>query len=381
MRRVLVLLLALFALSVASPGYADASAPWLIWLYQPTCPAPKIVRVGLDGSASVQPFGCPDSGDFPSPVAFSADVSRMAYCKYGSVRIVDFAEDFNYHIDLNDDGDCSVTPQAFDRADKRFLAVGTTHYTVATDSAPSRAYGELLILDIDAVTISARLATDDDALAPYYRRSYPNTADMPYVRDFDAGRVVFSPIVWGSSLPTRFQPALGWQPGASTVTPTPSEGQWGENRLVTGESVWYDANPALPQARSSGVYNAVMWAAPGIEPRLVYTAPQAISNTLFIDGGQRIAFHAAPIGRPASWLALDRDGQTTALASAPLVGTPDGYLTLEGDGSGTRLYRIVGDGAPTLIWQDKSVGWLLAGSTPLPAPAESLPPFPAAAPK
>ena len=159
--------------------------------------------------------------------------------------------------------------------------------------------------------------------------------------------MVFSPIMWGSTLPTRFRPVFGWQVGADTVTPTQTEGQWGENRLPgAGEVVWYDANPALPQAASSGqpsVYNVVMWAAPNLEPRIVYTAPLALSNTMFIDGGERIAFRVSAFDRAERWLALDRSGHTSELPAAPLIGTPDGYLTLDTpDGAaGTRLYRVI----------------------------------------
>ena len=100
-----------------------------------------------------------------------------------------------------------------------------------------------------------------------------------------------------------------------------------------------------------------------------------------LEGGQRIAFSVAGSGHPTRWLALDRSGQTTELPAAPLVGTPDGYLSLDTPygGAMTSLYHVGSDGQATQLWQDSYQYWQLAGHSPLPAPDEPLPPFPAIA--
>lgn len=405
-------LLALLTLLVSTIPALAQDTNWFVYLYNGG--TKELVRVNTDGSQTAYALGL-DANTYVSAydMTFTPDGSRVALCglTYSenspqgvtTLYFRDIANQTNIlQIDLGNSIGCRTGKYALSD-DGTQLAVGLIRYfpTDATvpDAPPMDTSGpawEVKVYDI----ASGNLVNEMNATTPAasIAGELSGGAFLPDVRYFANKQIIFAEMPYGIG-GALDMPVYLWTLADGSLQPYQWYGNPGVDFLPTGELIWIDDDPGLPAAEPMGpigFYNVLLYAdKSGEPPRLIYHSPDwTLADAKFINNGQQIAVLLLPgfdpnnpEMQPSKWVALDRAGTVTGLATVPnyaqLLAAPNGYVLLDFTFQNPAEYAnplyTLRYGTTTL-WQnapaDPSVNWELAWVTPSPM-AEGLQPFPA----
>jgi hypothetical protein len=405
MKHIMAVIGCLLALLAVRP--AAAQADWFAYVYN--WQTHELVQVDASGRATAYSLGLNANAFFSSrDMAFTPDGRRVAFCAvdYGgatpraTLYLRDLAAATNLlQIDFGRRVGCKVTPDSFNAAYSQ-LAVGLVNAYGPEDPTanPDTPLWELLLLDAASGDIIESLNAGSPALAAL--EMLPDMAIMPEVRAVGADRILFAEVPYGiGGTPTVS--AFAWQFSTGQVFPAP-DGPWphlnSDTLGATGEIAWVAYNPNLPAAEPFGPLgfaNVIVLADPTGQERVIYhTADWTVIDTVFIDGGQRLAILLFPAYDPQQplddlatrWVALDRSGavsdlQTNTEFGGGVLAAPDGYAYLRvgyADGR-PELARFTlewhSGGQRRELWSVDGQAWELVWSAPT-APASGLTPFP-----
>lgn len=383
---------------------AAAQDDWSAYLFNGV--SQQLMRVRLDGSTETYDLGIPE-GSFigAQSMDFSADGSRIAYCvpvydtrgSTATLYIRNLAStDAPLTVDLGQGDGCWVTYSD----DNAQIAVGRVHYYAGDPNADTNVPPwQLLVLD--AATGNQLHQMDAEKAIPSGFDPEPRTF-MPDVRYFNDNQLIFAAIPWGTDAPP-IRPAYLWQLSTDSLQAIDRWWRSGVTSLsASGELVWLDLDAAVPAAEPGGPVpqaNEVRLADKSGAETVIYTnSDWVILDTAFIDNGAQLAIgelQAAAAGAdPGSqftrWLALDRSGKVTELASSlgfsEIAPAPNGYLLLSANSTDmTPLVTLdYFDGTQTTtLWREQAttgIVWSLVWTAETPAAQDALTPFPAVTP-
>lgn len=384
---------------------AAAQSDWSAYLFNGV--SQQLLRVRLDGTTESYDLGIPE-GSFigAQSMDFTTDGSRIAYCvpvydadgSRSTLYIRDIASaDAAVSVDLGMGDGCWVTYSD----DNMRLAVGLVHYYAGAPNADASVPPwELLVLD--AATGQQLYAINQEKAAPVGFDPEPRSF-MADVRYFNDNQLIFAAIPWGTDAPP-ISPAYLWDLSTDSLQPIDRWWRSGVDSLdASGELVWLNFDSAAPAAEPGGPVpqaNEVRLADKSGEERVIYASSDwVLLDTAFINNGRQLAIgelqafdvNSSPGSQTTRWMALDREGNVTELASAlgfsQLATAPDGYVLFwASDTSATPLVKLDyhnGAGETTTLWQEQATGgivWSLVWTAETAAPQDALTPFPAVTP-
>lgn len=398
MRKPMILLaaLALLALTIAAPAAAQQSN-WSLVLLDTV--SGGLLRVSLDGTQTPIDLSKPaDAYVGQKSIDFTDDGSHVAYCTVtdsaDGAFVTLYAKAVNdaaplFSIELGKSDGCWIT---YSRDGSQIAAGVVRHYPGDPSADPNIPTWQLLVFD----------AASGQQL--YEVNPVKNSASfdagralMPEVRYFAGDLIVFAGIPWGTE-GFPISPAYLWQTSSGALQPVDRWWRGGWDTLAfTGELTWVELDPNLPAAEPGGPVsqgNVVKLADDGGNEVTVYADPDwIILDTKFIDNGRQLAIQElqafdpnSTAGQAIRWIALDRTGQVTQLASSvgysQVAAAPDGYAILQASDSGaspTMTLEYQSGRETTTLWQQQTGGganWMILWAQPVP-PVRGLTPFPA----
>ncbi|MEO8396268.1 MAG: hypothetical protein ABI700_24970 [Chloroflexota bacterium] len=399
MKRMILLALVLaLALILAFPAAAQSSASaWSAYLFEST--SQQLTRVYSDGTQQIYDLGLgAETFVGHDAIDFAPDGNRVGYCTSANtvdgsvaaliVRDITNANPQAINLGLGAAGGCWVKFNA----DASQIAVGVVRY-YAGDPNADASLPPWSLLVFDAVTGNQLYEMN-----PLKGNSIFNPAQtfMPQVRYFANNQIIFAGIPWGTE-GTPSSPAYFWQLSDDSIQPIDRWWRWGQDSLVsTGELVWTELDPTRAAAEPGGPLpqaNTVKLADKSGQERVIYINPDwVILDTQFIDNGRQLAINElqgadpnSSLGsQPSRWIALDRSGTTSVLATtlgfSQMLPAPDGYAILwASDNSVTPLMSLdyYSGREKTTLWQQQGNGgvtWSLLWTSPT-ATADGLQPF------
>jgi hypothetical protein len=294
------------------------------------------------------------------------------------------------NVDLGTTDGCWVTYSE----DNSQIAVGLVRYYAGDPNADTR-FPSWQLLVFDATNGSQLHEMNPSKGSAVFDAA---RTVMPDVRYFANNQIVFAAIPWGTE-GFPLSPAYFWQLSDDSLQPIDRWWRWGLDSLTqTGELVWIELDQSLPAAEPGGPMpqaNAVKLADKSGQERTIYrNSDWIIMQTQFIDNGRQLAINELegfdpnrnPGGQSTRWLALDRGGTVSELATiagySDLAAAPDGYVLLwASDPSATPVLTLEyrSGRETTTLWRTQETGgitWSLLWAAPTPT-ADGLQAFPA----
>ncbi len=324
---------ALLSFVMALPGLAQDDAQES-FVYLLNNMAGELIRVDMDGTVTPVDLGLsPDAFAGLNVVAIAPDGDHAALCANTagqnappqfSARVRDFTANATlWTADIEAAINCSIAGFS---ADGSLVALALVHRFPMPDAPGDGPTWELRVVDAltgalvaslpgDVALTQQIMPGDDVEFAPPL---------LPILRQFDGEQVIFTAAPYASH---GF--ALGafvWGLGEAGIVPAADHwGNLGVDVLAaTGEIAYpfLDATrPAAEQLGPAPVFNTVI-IEDATGPRTIYTvgADSQISNTVFIEGGARLAVQVSDAlsfnsTEPSvtRWIALDRAGNEEIL--------------------------------------------------------------------
>jgi hypothetical protein len=398
---VAMLLVSLFSVAIYS---TKAQSDWSAYMFNGV--TQQLLRVRLDGTTESYDLGIPE-GSFigAQSIDFSTDGNRIAYCvplfeengSRSTLYIKDIAStDAPLSVDLGKGDGCWVTYSD----NNTQVAVGVVHYYAGDPNADTSVPPwELLVFDAAS---GQRLYEMNAAKAVSVGFDPEPRSFMPDVRYFNDNQVIFAAIPWGTDAPP-ISPAYLWLLSDDSVQPIDRWWRSGVDSLsASGELVWLDLESSIPAAEPGGplpLANVVRLAdKSGQEYPIYVNSDWVLTNTAFIADGTQLAIgelqafdpNTNPGSQTTRWIALDRSGNVTELASglgfSEIAPAPNGYLLLWADStSATPLLTLDyrNGSETTTLWQEQATSgivWSLAWTAETAAAQDALTPFPAVTP-
>jgi hypothetical protein len=406
----LTVLLGALALLWSSPAAAQDSSAWQIYLYNTNLK--QLIGVNAAGEQFNYALNLPEQSYLsPYDMAFTSDGKQVAYClstydqvtdgTNNTVIIADIASATTLmQVNLSPSNGCQVSKW---NEDGTQIAVGLVRFPFGTPDPAAMQRPDWQLLIIDAATGQA-VQQFDPSTSPVLSGSGEGArAYMPRVMAWDADRLVFKLIPWGTEAGSGL-PAYTWLRSTGELVESPAWGNTGADSLPTGELIWLELDPAIASGEPGGplpVANVLRLADASGEARTIYVSPAWILlDSRFVSDGAYILltllepFNPAAPETPQSLrlVLLGRDGVSVELGTYPsfvqAMAAPGGYVILSAsaaDGSAPPVisYQYFVDGALVTQWDQVSdnfgVSWGIAWTPPVTVQAQAgFVPFPAA---
>lgn len=395
MKRMIMLALGLLA-SVLLVFPAAAQPGWSVYLFNNI--TQQVLRISLDGAQQTYNLGLPEGVYLGRrSIDFTADGNRAAYCMVvnqpdgalATLIVRDLASGaVLMSVEIGKTDGCWVTYSE----DASQIAVGVVRYYAGAPDAPANLpTWQLLVFD----AASGGQLHEMNPVKGNASFDAGRTL-MPDVRYFTNNQIVFAGIPWGTE-GFPLSPAYFWQLSDDSVQPVDRWWRWGLDSLnATGELVWVELDQSLPAADPGGPMvqaNVVKLADRSGQEYAIYRDPDwIIMGAQFIDNGRQLAIselegfdpNRNPGGQATRWMALDRGGTISELATMPgfseLAAAPDGYVLLwASDNSASPLLTLEyrSGRETTTLWQSQEtqgITWSLLWASPTPT-ADGLPAF------
>ncbi len=400
--KIKMLLLAAVLIALVGGGTAQAQdGGWSVWLMDMT--TQQMVRVYLDGR--VETF-TPDIPEAAFPSAFTPDGRMLAMCEQsqaGSSLIVYDIEGDAEIVNVPIPGEstvCNVTPNAFNEDASR-IAFGTIEAQANADGMLTPSGWSLVVVEVPSGQIAYTLRSDDASVANLggqwdYTGGTESIGFMPFVWNFEAGQVTFTPTPWGTEVGAGLDAVVWDMNGGALQLTDRYHGRWVFDELPNGEMTWTQNNPELPALMPMGpgeAANVVMYTDGAQQPYMIHHSPDmTLVQSVFVNNGQHIAafmsgdFNPDTGAMPTKWAVIGRDGLVQQIPERfteyNLRGAPDGFVIMHveyGDSVTSELLygRFVEGGLETsVLWSAQSDIWQMLWADEMPV-NEGLSAFPA----
>ena len=396
MKRVILLALVLLLAFVLTFPAAAQPSDWSVYLFDSS--SQHVMRVGLDGKQQTYDLGIPSGASLDQgSIDFTADGNRVVYCTAAGadahmelvVKDLINATTQPLQVNLGRAQGCWVNFNA----DASQVAVGIVRY-YAGDTSADTSVPPWSLLVVDAATGNPLHEMNLSKGGSIFN---PTQTIMAEVRYFANNQIIFAGLAWGTEgSPTS--PAYFWQLSDESLQPIDRWWRSGLDSLAsTGELVWTELDPNQPAASPGGPVpqaNTIKVADKSGQERVIYASPDwVLLGTKFIDNGRQLAINelqgadanAIPGNQPTRWIALDRTGTASQLATtigfSQILPAPDGYVILwASDNTATPILTLdtYSGREKTTLWQQQANNggnWTLLWSAPT-ATADGLAAFP-----
>ena len=389
MTRRILLLAGIFALALILTFPAAAQSDWSVYLFDSS--SQQVMRVGLDGKAQPYDLGVPSGAVLgQGAIDFAPDGKRIVYCTpagadgHFELIVKNLANTSGQPLQVNVGRGQGCWVKFSDDASQ--IAVGLVRY-YAGDSSADTSVPPWSLLVIDAATGNQLHEMD---LSKGGSNFDAKQTIMPEVRYFANGQIIFAGLAWGTD-GSPSSPAYLWTLSDDSILLIDRWWHSGLDSLSsTGELVWTELDPSRPAAQPDGPIpqaNIVKLANMGGQERVIYTTPDwVVLSATFIDNGRQIAINQVQGADQNRWIALDRSGASSQLATtsgfSQIMAAPDGYVILwSSDNSASAVLTLdyYSGREKTTLWQQQASGginWSLLWAAPT-ATADNLQPFPA----